>query len=98
MITRSQGKNCDLIKNLFQNDLPASISPGDYPNAQELLDAPHPDSYDNLYADLKGDVLNAQGKKEEARAAYQKALEKTDSKSRYSGLIRMKLDALGGKK
>ncbi len=69
-----------------------------FAEAQDLLEAPHPDSYDNLYADLKGDVLSAQGKKEEARAAYQNALEKTDSKSQYSALIRMKLDALGGKK
>lgn len=69
-----------------------------YAEALELLGAPHPDSYDGLYADLKGDVLNAQGKKEEARAAYQKALDKTDAKNSYSNLIRMKMEALGGKK
>lgn len=69
-----------------------------FSEAQELLDAPHPDSYDNLYADLKGDMLSAQEKKEEARVAYQKALEKTDSKSQYSALIRLKLEALGGRK
>lgn len=69
-----------------------------YAEAQELLEAQHPESFDGLYADLKGDVLNAQGKKEEARTAYQKALEKTDPKNMYSGLIRMKLEALGGKK
>ncbi|TXT22607.1 MAG: hypothetical protein FD134_2443 [Gallionellaceae bacterium] len=69
-----------------------------YAEAQDLLEAPHPDSYDGLYADLKGDVLSAQGKKEEARAAYQKALDKTDAKNNYSSLIRMKLEALGGKK
>jgi predicted negative regulator of RcsB-dependent stress response len=70
----------------------------DFAGAQELLDTPHPDAYEGVYADLKGDVLNAQGKKEEARAAYQKALDKTDTKNTYSGLIRMKLEALGGKK
>ncbi|MBI4937010.1 MAG: tetratricopeptide repeat protein [Nitrosomonadales bacterium] len=69
-----------------------------YAEALDLIEAPHPDSFDGLYADLKGDVLSAQGKKEEARAAYQKALEKTDAKNNYVSLIRMKLDALGGKK
>lgn len=69
-----------------------------YGEAQELLESPHPDSFDGLYADLKGDALSAQGKKEEARAAYQKALDKTDAKNNYSSLIRMKLEALGGKK
>ena len=69
-----------------------------YAEAQELLEAPHPDSFAGLYADIKGDVLNAQGKKEEARAAYQQALEKIDAKDTYHNLIRMKLDALGSKK
>lgn len=69
-----------------------------YAEAQELLETPHPDSFDGLYADIKGDVLSAQGKKEEARAAYQQALEKTDAKNTYHNLIGMKLDALGGKK
>ena len=69
-----------------------------YAEAQELLEAPHPDSFAGVYADLKGDVLGAQGKKEEARAAYQLALDKTDAKSSYRSLIQMKLDALGGNK
>jgi len=89
----------DGLKNVARLNLAAILlDEKSFAEAQELLEAPHPDSYDNLYADLKGDVLIAQGKKEEARAAYQKALDKTDSKSRYSALIRMKLDALGGKK
>ena len=69
-----------------------------YVEALKLLDAHHPDSFAGLYADLKGDVLSAQGKAEEARAAYQQALEKTDAKSTYRNLVQMKLDALGGKK
>ena len=69
-----------------------------YVEAMKLLDTPHPDSFVGLYADLKGDVLNAQDKTEEARAAYQQGLDKTDAKSAYHNLIRMKLDALGGKK
>jgi predicted negative regulator of RcsB-dependent stress response len=69
-----------------------------YAEALALLDAIHPDSFTGLYADLKGDVLEAQGKTEEARIAYQQAFEKTDAKSPYRNLIQIKLDALGGTK
>ena len=69
-----------------------------YADALTLLNATHPDSFNGLYADLKGDVLNAQGKTDEARAAYQQSLNKIDSKSPYYSLIQMKLDALGGAK
>jgi len=69
-----------------------------YSEALTLLDAQHPDSFAGLYADLKGDVLNAQGKSEEARTAYQQAFEKIDAKSPYRNLVQMKLDALGGAK
>jgi predicted negative regulator of RcsB-dependent stress response len=66
-----------------------------YADALNLLDATHPASFDGLYADLKGDVLSAQGKVAEARAAYKLAYDKTDAKSTYRNLIQMKLDALG---
>lgn len=69
-----------------------------YDEALTLLGAAHPDAYNGLYIDLKGDVLNAQGKTEEARAAYQQAFSKLDAKSTYRSLIQMKLDALGGAK
>lgn len=70
----------------------------DYAGAMKLLDAAHPDAFVGLYADLKGDVLNAQGKTEEARAAYKQAFDKTDQRSVYRNLIQLKLDALGGAK
>lgn len=69
-----------------------------YDEAMKLLNAAHPDSFNGLYADLKGDVLNAQGKTEEARTAYKLAFEKTDAKSMYRNLIQMKMDALGAAK
>jgi len=69
-----------------------------YDDALKLLDAEHPDSFTGLYVDLKGDVLSAQGKKDEARVAYRQALDKIDAKSNYRELIQMKLDALGGAK
>ncbi len=67
-----------------------------YDEALALLDTAHPESFDGVYADLKGDVLNAQGKAEAARAAYQQALGKIDANGSYQGLVRMKLDSIGG--
>jgi len=69
-----------------------------YEDAIKLLNAAHPDSFNGLYADLKGDVLSAQGKTDEARTAYKLAYEKTDAKSMYRNLIQMKMDALGAAK
>jgi len=69
-----------------------------YEGAMKLLNAAHPDSFNGLYADLKGDVLSAQGKSDEARTAYKLAFEKTDEKSMYRNLIQMKMDALGAAK
>lgn len=69
-----------------------------YADALKQLEAKHPASFDGLYADLKGDVLSAQGKAAEAKAAYQLAYDKTDAKSTYRNLIQMKLDALGAAK
>jgi len=66
-----------------------------YEGALKLLETKHPASFDGLYADLKGDVLSAQGKAAEAKAAYQLAYDKTDDKSMYRNLIQMKMDALG---
>lgn len=66
-----------------------------YVDAMQVLEAGHAAAFDGLYADLKGDVLNAQGKTGEARSAYKLAYEKTDASSRYRNLIQMKMDALG---
>lgn len=66
-----------------------------YDDALKLLSAKTGDTYTMLYADMRGDVLTAQGKTPEARAAYQLALEKTEQNSSYRRLIEVKLDALG---
>jgi predicted negative regulator of RcsB-dependent stress response len=66
-----------------------------YADALKLLDTKHPDSFDGLYDDLRGDVLSAQGKIDEARSSYKLAYEKIDPQSMYRNLIQMKLDALG---
>lgn len=66
-----------------------------YDEALKQLDATRSDAFNGLYADLKGDVLSAQGKNAEAKAAYQLAYDKIDAKSTYRNLIQMKMDALG---
>jgi predicted negative regulator of RcsB-dependent stress response len=66
-----------------------------YDEALKLLDTQHVETLSALYSDLKGDVLVAQGKPQEARAAYQAALDKSESRSTYRALIQIKLDALG---
>lgn len=66
-----------------------------YDAALGLLNAKHGAAYAALYDDLKGDVRVAQGKVDQARAAYRAALRKMDPKAPSRGLIQMKLDALG---
>jgi predicted negative regulator of RcsB-dependent stress response len=69
-----------------------------YDAAVKMLESPHGEALGALYADLKGDVLVAQGKNNEARDSYQLAHDKSDAKSTYRALIRIKLDALGDAK
>jgi predicted negative regulator of RcsB-dependent stress response len=63
--------------------------------ALRLLEVKHGDAFSGLYADLRGDILVAQGKAAEARSAYQLAFEKSDPQSPYRAMIQAKLDALG---
>lgn len=70
----------------------------DYNEAQKLLDMTHVPAFDGLYADLKGDLLLAQGKREEAKAAYRLSMSKLDQKGEYRHVVQIKLDALGGEK
>ena len=67
-----------------------------YDEALRLLDAKHPPAFDGLYLDLRGDVMLAQGKTAEARAAYQDALAKLAEQGNYRLVVQAKLDALGG--
>ncbi len=70
-----------------------------YAEAMKYVETEHPASFDSVYADLKGDILVAQGKTAEARSAYQLAFDKTDVKNtNYRNLIEMKLDGLGAVK
>jgi len=66
-----------------------------YDEALELLDGEHGAALAPLYADLRGDVLVAQGKIDEARSAYRLAIEKSAPTGNYRNVIQIKLDALG---
>jgi predicted negative regulator of RcsB-dependent stress response len=66
--------------------------------ALALLDGKPAESFAGLYADLRGDILHAQGKPAEARAAYQLAFDKSDAQSPYRAILQAKLDALGDAK
>ena len=74
----------------------AQIDDRAFDQALATLDAKHPDAFDGVYADLRGDALAAAGRTAEARNAYQIATSKLDPKSQYQQYVRVKLDALGG--
>ena len=69
-----------------------------YDEALKLLETKHSAAMETLYADLRGDVMLAQGKIAEARAAYKMAIERSLPNSSYRSVVQIKLDALGGDK
>lgn len=83
-----------------------------YDEALKRLAAPKEKAYAARFEELKGDVLMAQGKTDDARGAYTKAvaamaLDKPDEKEKsdpaarstklYREMLQIKLDSLGGK-
>ncbi|WP_194714818.1 YfgM family protein [Noviherbaspirillum soli] len=69
-----------------------------YDEGMKVLSADVPVAFAGALADRRGDLLMAQNKVAEARAAYQEALQKSDAKSPGRQLIQLKLDAIGGAK
>lgn len=68
-----------------------------YDEALKQLEVAHAPVFDSRFLELKGDVLVAQGKKGEARTAYQAALDKAAAKAGPGReLLQQKLDDLGG--
>ncbi len=67
-----------------------------YDEALRTLDAKHGESFAGIYDDLRGDILAAAGRTDEARKAYQAALVHLDAKSPYRNFVQVKLDTLGG--
>lgn len=65
-----------------------------FDQALQLLSGDVPPSLATSFADRRGDVLMAMGQPEQARAAYQEALEKADAQHPMRQIIQLKLDAL----
>jgi len=65
-----------------------------YDDALKVLEGTPPAGFEALYLAARGDILLAQNKRAEARAAYKSAIEKTGEAALVQTL-RLKLDALG---
>lgn len=67
-----------------------------YDDALKQLDGTAQPAFEARFQELKGDILFAQGKKAEARTAYQAALNKSaDKQALGRELLQQKLDSLG---
>jgi predicted negative regulator of RcsB-dependent stress response len=77
-----------------------------FDEALKLLDGESSPAFAARFAELKADILLAQGKREEAKSAYRIALEKQEAmeksagsqagrETQYRDLLRLKLDSLG---
>ncbi len=66
-----------------------------YDAALKELDQAKAETFEALVADRRGDVLLAQGKRDEARAAYERAWAALDPKLDYRRLVEAKLMSLG---
>ena len=67
-----------------------------YDEALRTLDARHGEPFAGIYDDLRGDILAAAGRTDDARKAYQAALMHLDAKSGYRNFVQVKLDTQGG--
>jgi len=66
-----------------------------YDAALAQLEDPPP-AFVALYADRRGDILAAQGKRDEARAAWQRAIDTLGTGHALTPVVQLKLDALSG--
>ena len=66
-----------------------------YDDALKLVSGDFPKDFSALALDRRGDILSAQGKKNEAKSEYEKAYKGLDETVEYRRLIEVKLNALG---
>jgi len=86
----------DAVKSIAQLQLASlQVEEKKYDDAIKTLAAKHDPGFDGLVADLRGDILVAQGKPADAKKAYAEALTKLDEQGRFRKLTEQKLDALG---
>ncbi|HEY9098220.1 MAG TPA: tetratricopeptide repeat protein [Thiobacillus sp.] len=67
-----------------------------YEAALKTVSSKRSDAFAPRFDDMKGDVLLAQGKRAEARAAFQTAFGNMKEDNPYRNIVELKLDALGG--
>jgi predicted negative regulator of RcsB-dependent stress response len=67
-----------------------------YADALKVLEGNKDEAFVALAADLRGDIMLAQGRLDEARAAYKTASEKADPRNPVKQIAETKLNALGG--
>lgn len=68
-----------------------------YDDAIKAVSSPPSEAFAALFADARGDVLVAQNKVDEAKAAYQVALDKLPKSAAYRNVVEVKRDALGAR-
>jgi predicted negative regulator of RcsB-dependent stress response len=67
-----------------------------YDEALKVLDGNKDEGFVALAADLRGDLMLAQGRLDEARAAYKLAIDKASARNPVKNIAETKLNALGG--
>jgi predicted negative regulator of RcsB-dependent stress response len=67
-----------------------------YEEALKVLDGNTDAAFAAMAADVRGDVMLAQGRLDEARSAYKQAVEKAGPRNPVKGIAETKLNALGG--
>lgn len=72
-----------------------AVAAKDYEAALKQLSGELPADFAALAADRRGDVLLAQGQRDQARAAYEQAYKALPAESDYRQLVEVKLNALG---
>ena len=92
----ADGASDDGIRSVARLRLAASLADAKaYDEALKVLAGGFPKEFEALAADRRGDVLNLQGKKAEAKAEYTKAWQGMEDEMDYRGLVEVKLTALG---
>ncbi|MGE5095306.1 MAG: YfgM family protein [Betaproteobacteria bacterium] len=67
-----------------------------YDEALKVLDGNKDEAFAAPVADMRGDIMLAQGRQDEARAAYKAAIEKAEPRNPVRSIAETKLNALGG--
>lgn len=72
------------------------LDEGAYDEGLKTLDVESPGTFLGLYEDRRGDLLSAAGRRDDARAAYDRALAALGPNAALRSVVQLKRDALGG--